>query len=121
MIWQTSLSIIIGLAGFLAALGVIARSTPVRWLARQTIGEPVTEWVEGVAERVVRRVVAEVVPSAVEEVVDSRAAANGWTADAIERIAEATGVDIDPPHSEGSMPRAPEVVMAKKKRRGRRY
>lgn len=103
MIWQTSLSIVIGLAGFLAALGVIAKSTPVRWLAWRTIGEPVTEWVE----RLVHRAIADVVPPIIEQQVAERMATNGWTADAIERIAEATGVPIDPPHSEGSMPRSP--------------
>jgi len=56
-LWRGAVTFIVALAALTAALGVLGRLPPVRWLSRQLFGDPIATWF--------RREVAEVVDARV--------------------------------------------------------
>lgn len=78
--------LVVWLGAVVAALTVLVKAPPLRWLMRQLVKEPSTEWL--------RVQVAEVV----REVLKEHPLTNGWGVKAITSIAEKTGADVEPPH-----------------------
>ena len=47
MTWQGVASTVVALAAFWTALGVLSRLRPVKWLWRQLVKDPVSQWFRG--------------------------------------------------------------------------
>ena len=74
--------------GVIAALAVIFKAPPVRWLFRQLVSDPIMESF--------RQAVGEVV----DERLSARPLTNGWGADAVKKIADAVDADVEPPRGD---------------------
>lgn len=86
--WVVDAGTIAGaLCASVGAVVVALRSRPVRWFGRTVIAEPLGEWFDDRVEVVVDRCL------------DKRPLTNGWGTRAVHKIAEATGADVESPHT----------------------
>jgi hypothetical protein len=74
-------AVVIGLAAFLGALGIIAKAPVTRWVWRRLVSEPFRSYVGEI----------------VDEKLDARPVTNGWGTQAVKAIAETVGADVPPP------------------------
>jgi PAS domain S-box-containing protein len=86
-LWHTGGESLVWLAGIVTALGVLSRTRPVKWLYRQLIGKPVTEWGAKVVGEVVDAKVSKSnggssLRDAIEEIRDQQATLVEWSTEA---------------------------------------
>jgi PAS domain S-box-containing protein len=86
-LWHTWGEGLVWIAGVATALGVLSRTRPVKWLYRQLIGKPVTEWGAKVVGEVVDAKVSKPnggasLRDAIESIKDQQAALVEWSTEA---------------------------------------